>query len=168
MAEESTQAAGENTPNEGEQSQTAAAAPSGEKGERTFTQSEVNELVKKRLDKERGKYADYDDLKAAADARADYDAVVAERDALKAEAERSRLVGKVATEAGVPVALAQMLSGKTEEELAAQAAELAKALRGSAKPSQPPVVSPARCPNFLSTKNSTDALWRSGNRCVMM
>lgn len=35
-------------------------------GERTFTQAELNKLIKERLDRERGKFADYEDLKAKA------------------------------------------------------------------------------------------------------
>ncbi len=130
MADDNTQNAGGTTGT----TQTGAAAQSGQKGERTFTQAEVNDLVERRLSKQRAKYADYDDLKAAAEAHADYDAILAERDALKASAERTAMVGRVAAEAGVPASLVALLSGSTEDELAAQAAELAKATKARAYP----------------------------------
>lgn len=133
MADDSTQGTGGNTPDAGGTGETGAAAQSGQQ-ERTFTQAEVNDLIDKRLRRERAKYADYDDLKAAAEAHTDYDAVVAERDALKASAARNELVGKVAAAAGVPAPLVAMLAGADEETLAAQAAELAKAIRSNAYP----------------------------------
>lgn len=34
--------------------------------ERTFTQAEMNAIIQERVARERGKYADYDDLKAKA------------------------------------------------------------------------------------------------------
>lgn len=128
MADNNTQATGgtEGT------TQTGAAAQSGQ--ERTFTQQEVNSLVGAARQKERSKYADYDDLKAQAAAHADYDEVVAERDRLKAAEARQALVAKVAAESGVPASLVAMLDGADEESLAAQAAELAKALKSKAYP----------------------------------
>jgi len=133
MADDNTQATGANTP-AGEGTTQAGAAGQPGSGTRTFTQEELDAKVKSRLERERAKYADYDDLKAAAKAHADYDAVVAERDALKATAERAELVGRVAAACGVPVALVSMLSGTTEEELTSQAAELAKATKSRAYP----------------------------------
>lgn len=128
MADDNTQATGgtEGT------TQTGSADQSGQ--ERTFTQQEVNRMVGDARQKERSKYADYDELKAQAAAHADYDEVVAERDRLRAAEERSRLVAKVATESGVPVSLVAMLDGADEEALSAQAAELAKAIKAKAYP----------------------------------
>lgn len=124
--------ADENTQETGGTTQTGAADQSGQ--ERTFTQQEVNRLVGDARQKERSKYADYADLKAQAEAHADYDSVVAERDRLRAAEERSKLVAKVATDSGVPVALVAMLDGADEEALAAQAAEVAKAIKAKAYP----------------------------------
>lgn len=124
--------ADDNTQETGGTTQTGSADQSGQ--ERTFTQQEVNRLVGDARQKERSKYADYEELKAQASARADYDEVVAERDRLRAAEERSKLVAKVATESGVPQALVSMLDGADEEALAAQAAELAKALKSNAYP----------------------------------
>ena len=128
MADDNTQGTGgtEGT------TQTGAAAQSGQ--ERTFTQQEVNRMVGDARQKERAKYADYADLKAQAEAHADYDDVVAERDRLRAAEERSQLVAKVATQSGVPVALVSMLDGADEDALTAQAAEIAKAIKAKAYP----------------------------------
>ena len=84
--------------------------------------------------KERAKYSDYESLKAQAQAHADYDDVVAERDRLRAAEERTKLVAKVATQSGVPVALVAMLDGADEDALTSQAAELAKAIKAKAYP----------------------------------
>lgn len=124
--------ADDNTQDTGGTTQTGSADQSGQ--ERTFTQQEVNRMVGDARQKERAKYSDYADLKAQAEAHADYDDVVAERDRLRAAKERSALVAKVATASGVPVALVAMLDGADEETLAAQAAEVAKAIKAKAYP----------------------------------
>lgn len=103
-------------------------------GERTFSQAEVNDIVERRLKKERAKHADYDELKAAAEAHKDYDEILKDRDELKASAQRAELVGKVASACGVAPDLVAMLSGTTEEELTTQATALAKAQKGKAYP----------------------------------
>ena len=38
--------------------------PAGQQPERTFTQAEMNAIIADRLNRERGKFADYDELKA--------------------------------------------------------------------------------------------------------
>jgi len=124
--------ADDNTQDTGGTTQTGSADQSGQ--ERTFTQQEVNRMVGDARQKERAKYADYDELKAQAEAHADYDDVVAERDRLKAAEERSALVAKVAAASGVPATLVAMLDGADEEALAAQAAEVAKAIKAKAYP----------------------------------
>lgn len=132
--------------------QTAAAAQSGST-ERTYTQaevdellggyveqSEVNRLVGEARRKARSKYEGYDEYKAAAEAHADYDEVVAARDkatsdvaALTAQIEHMRLVERVHVATGVPSAL---LKGETEEELTASA-EAVKAYAGAQAPAYP-------------------------------
>ena len=74
--------ADDNTQDTGGTTQTGSADQSGQ--ERTFTQQEVNRMVGDARQKERAKYADYANLKAQAEAHADYDEVVAERDRLRA------------------------------------------------------------------------------------
>ena len=109
---------------------------------KSFSQDEVNEIIKDRLLRERTKYADYEDLKKKA---AEYDkieeaskselekmtekanALQIELDGLK-KAEAVRLVREeVATETGVP---AHLLTADTKEDCEAQA----KAIMSFAKP----------------------------------
>ena len=116
--------------------------------ERTFTQDEVNSIVGKRLAEEKGKYADYEDLKAKA---AKYDeaeeankselqkvterasALEEELKSLKQAEEIRGIRESVAKETGIP---AHLLTGATEEECKAQAAAIAE----YAKPTPYPAV----------------------------
>ncbi len=101
--------------------------------ERTFTQSELNAIVSDRLAREREKYVGFDEFKAKAEkfdaaeeaaksdlqkAQEQADKFKAELDALKQAALIRDAREKVATEKGVP---ANLLTGNTEEECAAQA-----------------------------------------------
>lgn len=96
-----------------------------DKDTRTFTQKEVDDIVLKRLNKERAKYADYDELKAKA---TEYDAVKekankadelqAQLETVVKENEIRDIRDKVASETKVP---ANLLTGSTEEECKTQA-----------------------------------------------
>ena len=98
--------------------------------ERTFTQSELDAIVGDRLKRERAKYADYDEAKAALDeltqlkeaSKSELQKAVEERDRLKAEVEkfkaekeRAELVAKAAAEHKVDAALLARMSGDVEE-----------------------------------------------------
>lgn len=114
---------------------------------RTFTQDEVNAIVGKRLAEEKGKYADYDEIKAKA---AKYDeAEEANKTELQKATERANnleaeLQGmkkaeeirhtreKIANETGIPC---NLLTGSTEEECKAQA----DAIKAYATPGYPKV-----------------------------
>jgi CheY-like chemotaxis protein len=116
---------------------TVTTQDTGETQTRTFTQDEVNAIVGKRLAEEKGKFADYEDLKAKA---AKFDEAeeankselqkVTERAAaleteLKSmkEAETVRSIREsVAKETGIP---AHLLTGSTAEECKAQATAIA-------------------------------------------
>ena len=107
--------------------------PNAEGQTRTFTQDEVNAIVGKRLAEEKGKFADYEDLKAKA---AKYDeaeeaskselqkateranTLEAELNGLKKAEEVRQMREKVAKETGIP---SNLLNGSTEEECKAQA-----------------------------------------------
>ena len=108
--------AGEQQPNQ-EQEQT-----------QSFSQDDVNRIVQERLQREREKYADYDDLKTAAERAQELEAQTQELTAKVAEfeskEEHRKLVADVAETAGVP---AGVLKGETKEELEAHA-ESIKAL----------------------------------------
>lgn len=120
----------------------------GDSQNRTFTQDEVNAIVGKRLAEEKGKYADYEDLKAKA-AKFD-EAEEANKSELQKAVERANnleaeLNGlkksetvrqtreKIANETGIP---AHLLTGETEEDCKAQA----EAIKAFAQPSGYPQV----------------------------
>ena len=115
---------------------------------RTFTQDEVNAIVGKRLAEEKGKYADYDVLKAKADkfdeaeeknktelekATERANNLEAELTALKKADEVRTMRENVANETGIPV---HLLTGATEDECKAQA----EAIKAYAQPSGYPKV----------------------------
>lgn len=81
---------------------------------RTFTQDEVNAIVTERLNRERAKYADYNDLKAKAE---QCDAVQAQLDELNRAAARKEMLARVTAATGCP---AELLTEETEEAYVAQ------------------------------------------------
>ena len=114
---------------------------------RTFTQDEVNAIVGKRLAEEKGKYADYDVLKAKADkfdeaeeasktelqkATERANNLEAELNGIKKANEERETRDKIAQETGVP---ANLLTGCTEDECRAQA----EAIKAYATPNYPRV-----------------------------
>jgi hypothetical protein len=103
----------------------------GSTGGKTFTQAEVDKIVRDRVARERAKYADYDDLKAAAaegdKSKSQLDKVSEQLAALtkRAEAAEARETrAKVVASKKLPPSLAKRLQGSTEEELTADADEL--------------------------------------------
>lgn len=91
---------------------------------RTFTQSEVNALIKDRLAREREKYADYDELKAKAQAaegsQSQLDKIEQQLAAMQTRAEnaeRETMRREVADELGLTPRQAKRLHGKTRDEL---------------------------------------------------
>lgn len=127
---------------------TVTTQENGEGQNRTFTQDEVNAIVGKRVAEEKGKYSDYEDLKAKA---AKYDeAEEANKSELQKATERannleSELVAlrkenevrvmreTVSKETGIP---SNLLTGDTEEACKAQA----EAIKAYAQPSSYPKV----------------------------
>jgi hypothetical protein len=107
---------------------------------KTFTQAELDGIVKDRLTRERGKYADYDALKSKASeldtlkaaSQSDIERITSERDTLKGQhgslsVENRRL--KVALAKGLTgerAELAELLQGDTEEAMSAHADKLLK------------------------------------------
>lgn len=122
--------------------------PNAEGQTRTFTQDEVNAIVGKRLAEEKGKFSDYEDLKAKAmkldeieeankselqKATERANNLEAELNGLK-KAEEVRLMREnVAKETGVP---SNLLNGDTEEACKAQA----EAIKAYAQPGGYPKV----------------------------
>lgn len=96
----------------------------GTTGGKTFTQAEVDQIVKDRLTRERAKFADYDELKARA-AEADksasqLDKIQQQMAAMSERAEKSErqaMIREVADELKISVKQASRLTGKTKDEL---------------------------------------------------
>ena len=106
----------------------------GEGKEQSFTQADVDRIVKERVQRERAKYADYDDLKAKAGEKATLEERVAEIEARAVKAETEALRARVAGEFGIstkrgdkgePSDADLFLTGADEETLTAQAKRLA-------------------------------------------
>lgn len=136
--------------------QEARTTAAGEQQEpRTFTQEEVNSIVADRLNRERAKYADYDDLKAKA---SQYDTTKAQLDALNSANARRDMIARVAAATGCP---AELLTGDTEEACTAQA----QAITAFAKSQQPagyPNVKDGVTPMHLPTQaNTADSFSRA-------
>ena len=105
--------------------------------EQTFTQAELNKVVKERLAREKERYADYDELKAsaqeadaakkAAEAAAEREkALQAEIEAMKAAEEIRKIRADVSAETGVPV---ELLTMDTKETCKSQAEAILKFAR---------------------------------------
>lgn len=119
--------------------------------EKTFTQSEVNNIIAERIGRERAKYEGYEDFKAKAERldeieaankteleKANERAAALEKELSEIkEAESLRLIREdVAKNTGIP---AHLLTGKTKEECEAQATAIAD----FAKPAPYPTVKDA-------------------------
>jgi len=118
--------------------------------EKTFTQADIDRIVKDRLDKAK---AQADKQTEAARAEAErkaaeeqgefkklYEATTAELErerAAKAQIERERLIDRVATKHGLPDELRDRLRGETEEELAADAEKIAGLLKTDSRRTPP-------------------------------
>lgn len=117
------------------------------------SQADLDRIIQDRVARERSKYADYDDLKAAAGEVEAFKSRIGELEAtnseldgkvktFETEKERSVIVADVAKVKKVP---ASALRGNTREELEAHADELAELF----KPSGPVVPGQERTPNNI-------------------
>lgn len=122
--------------------------PPAEQG-KTLTQAEVDAIVAERLARERKKYADYSELKKAAEELAELKkSQLSELDKLRAElAERDKLLQEATgeltglklqqmkasklAEAGISAEWADSVAGNTEEEIAASVAKIAGRLKAT-------------------------------------
>lgn len=95
--------------------------------EETFKQEDVDRIVKERLERERAKFADYDDLKAKAEGAKSVEEKLAELEAKHAEAEARALRSDVAAKHGISAEDRDLfLTGSDETTLTAQAKRLAE------------------------------------------
>ena len=104
-------------------------APKPEPKAGTFTaeqQDEVNRIVQERVQRVEAKYADYDDLKSAADEAKTVEQKLADLEAKHAEAEARALRSDIATKHGISAEDRDLfLTGSDEATLTAQAKRLA-------------------------------------------
>ena len=97
-------------------------------GEQTqsFTQADVDRIVKERVQRERAKYADYDELKTKASEKASADDRIADLEKKYAASEAARLRSDVAAKFGISAEDRDLfLTGADEDTLTAQAQRLA-------------------------------------------
>ena len=122
----------QSAPDAGEATSDEAKAP---EFEAITSQEALDQIISKRLERERRKYADYDDLKAKAAQADDMASKLAQAqarlDQVEADQQRAQWVSQVSEETGVP---AELLRGNTLEELQAHGQALKDFVR---KPSAP-------------------------------
>lgn len=127
---------------------TTTPAPTTSATPQAFTQADVDRIVAERLGRERGKYADYDDLKTKAsefDKFQDAQKTELQREADKraaAEAELAvlrveRVRQQAAAKAGLPADLAEFITASDEAAAEEQAKRLAERVK-PAGPTPPP------------------------------
>ena len=140
---------GNNTAEAGEQQ------PDQEQAESTFSQEDVNRIVQERLQREREKYSDYDELKTAAERAQELEAekqTLAERVAeFEAKEEQQKLVNSVAEATGIPAAA---LKGDTKEELEAHA----EVLKSLMKPTGPVIPGQEKRPQKVEESEERKAI----------
>ena len=124
------------------------------------SQEELDRIIQKRLDRERSRYADYDDVKARAERAAELEGVAEDLrkrvEAFESREARSVLVRKVAVDNGVDPELLAEMRGDSEEELTAQAKRLAERL----KPVAPVIPGQAKSPENAPRDESHEFMKR--------
>lgn len=111
--------------------ETPAATTEGGEGaekqtEQTFTQADVDRIVKERVQRERAKYADYGELKEKAAGATTLEERVTQIERQAKESEERALRAEVANAKGLTPNQAKRLVGATREELEADADDLLK------------------------------------------
>ena len=113
-----------------ETTQAEASTESGkqsEKSETTFTQADVDRIVKERVQRERTKYADYDDLKKAADGKKTAEDRIAELEKNISDANAKALRADIANQHGISAEDRDLfLTGTDADTLTSQAKRLAE------------------------------------------
>ena len=124
------------------------------------SQEELDRIIQKRLERERSRYADYDDVKARAERAAELESVAEDLrkrvEAFESREARSVLVRKVASDNGVDHELLSEMRGDSEEELTAQAKRLAERL----KPVAPVIPGQAKSPENAPRDESHEFMKR--------
>lgn len=136
--------------------------------ERTFTQAELDEIVKNRVAKERSKYTDYEELQSKASkfdemeeankselqkATEKADALQKQLDELTKASELRNIREKVSTDTGVPI---NLLTGETEDDCTKQAQAI---LEFAKKPSYPTVKDGGEVANIPTNSKTNGQLF---------
>ena len=118
------------------------------------SQEELDRIIQKRLERERARFSDYEDVKARAEKAAELESANAELSkrvaAFEAAKARSELVQKVAEAHGVDAAILGEMRGDSEDDLNAQAERLVERL----KPVGPVIPGQAKSPENPSADES--------------
>lgn len=94
--------------------------------EQTFTQADVDKIVRERVQRERAKFADYDDLKEQAAGKKSADERIADLEKRYADAETRAMRANIASKFGLSTEDRDLfLTGADEDTLTAQAQRLA-------------------------------------------
>lgn len=112
----------------------APAAPAPAPAEGAFTQEDVDRIVGERIARERAKFADYDDLKAAAGKAADLQAQYEDLLGKHSAAEHELRIERAARRHGLDDDLVPFLGGETDEEVEERAKTLAAKLAAAEPP----------------------------------
>lgn len=95
--------------------------------DKTFTQAELDQIVRDRVARERAKYADYDELKTRAEGAKSVEEKLADLERKSAEAEARALRSDIAAKHGISAEDRDLfLTGSDEATLTAQAQRLAE------------------------------------------
>ena len=124
------------------------------------SQDELDRIIQKRLDRERSRFSDYDDVKARAEKAAELESVAADLrkrvEQFESRDARSALVKKVADDNGVDADLLAEMRGDSEDDLTAQAKRLADRL----KPASPVIPGQAKSPENAPRDESYEFMKR--------
>lgn len=98
----------------------------GQKQEQSFTQADVDRIVRERVAREKAKFADYDELKHKAEGAKTVEQQLAELKEQNQKVQRDALASRIAAQHGIAPEDADLfLTGSDEETLTAQAQRLA-------------------------------------------
>src|SRR5690625_1587814 len=97
------------------------------------SQEELDRIIQKRLERERARFSDYDDIKSRAEKASELESEAAELrkrvEQFEAQEARSALVKRVAEDNGVDADLLGEMRGESEGDLTAQAKRLAERIK---------------------------------------
>lgn len=121
-----------------EEPQDTEQGPDQPKEQQSFTQADVDRIVRERVQRERAKYADYEDLKSRAGEKASLEERLAAMERSYNEAQTRAMRSDVAAQFKIgPEDRDLFLTGSDEETLIAQATRLAERLNTASQPRAP-------------------------------